>query len=59
MGKKQKTKNKKKIPFISKCKMHSFICSYSFKKKRGKNAVETGEGKQKTKELLFENLKSW
>jgi hypothetical protein len=35
--------------------MHSFIHSF---KKRGKNAVETGEGKKKTKELLFENLKA-
>jgi len=55
MGKKQKTKNKKKIPFISKCKMHSFICSYSFKK-RGKNAVETGEGEEiDQKSFCFEN----
>jgi hypothetical protein len=50
---------KKKFPFISECKMYSFICSFihSFKK-RGKSAVETGEGKKKTKELHFENLKA-
>jgi hypothetical protein len=35
--------------------VHSFIHSF---KKRGKSAVETGEGKKKTKELLFENLKA-
>lgn len=51
-----KTKKIKSHLLVSARCIHSFVHSF---KKRGKNAVETGEGKKKTKELLFENLKSW
>jgi hypothetical protein len=54
MGKKQKTKNKKKIPFISKCKMHSFICSYSFVQEARENCCgDWRGGRKRPKELLF------